>query len=146
MYGAALTLHIAASVLWLGSLAYLLFLLEPMAGTNDGERRLNMWAQALRRLAPWTWMCILALIVTGFYLVHTLGGFTGMTTGLWMMVAGAVVMIALFRLQYAVPYPHLMRGIREQKWEVAEFALGTIRKLVAATLVVGILTTSTAFL
>jgi uncharacterized membrane protein len=55
-------------------------------------------------------------------------------------------MMAIFKFIYSAPFRHLCRGVEEEKWEVADFALGTIRQLVAVNLVLGLITVLAATL
>ena len=48
-------------------------------------------------------------------------------------------MTAIFKFIYAAPFSHLKRGIEEKNNKVAAFALGTIRKLIAVNLGLGLL-------
>ena len=35
-----------------------------------------------------------------------------------------ILMMVIFKFIYVAPFKHLCRGVDEEKWEVAEFALG----------------------
>jgi uncharacterized membrane protein len=54
------------------------------------------------------------------------------------MLAIAVIMTGIFKFLYLAPFRHLRRGVEENNLKLAGFALGTIRKLVATNLVLGI--------
>ena len=54
------------------------------------------------------------------------------------MLGVAVVMTGIYKFLLLAPFRHLCRGVEEGNLKVAAFALGTIRKLVATNLVLGI--------
>ena len=136
----ALSLHVIAAVIWIGGLFFSYVLLRPALSDVDQAQRLAIWADVLRRFFPWVWMCIFVLLLTGFYLIFLLGGFTRIGLYVWIMLGVALVMILVFKFVYVAPFKHLCRGVEEEKWEVAAYALGTIRKLVAFNLALGIVT------
>lgn len=143
----ALTLHLLAAVIWVGGMFFAYALLRPVLGEIPAPQRLTIWADTLKKFFPWVWLCILVLLISGFYMIYLLGGFGAIGFYVYAMAGIAVVMIAVFKFVYAAPFRHLLRGVDEQKWEVAAYALGTIRKLVAVNLSLGVaaIVAATAF-
>ncbi len=143
MFSIALTLHILAAVIWIGGMFFAYCLLRPalesIAETIQGPQRLAIWAGTFKKFFPWVWLCIVVLLATGFYMIFLLGGFSATGIHVYLMLGLAVVMIVIFKFVYAAPFQHLCRSVEDEKWEVAAYALGTIRKLVAVNLSLGIL-------
>ena len=80
------------------------------------------------------------LFLTGFYLLFGLGGFGVVGNYVWVMLGLAVIMTAVFKFIYVAPFRHLKENISESgNQKVAVYALGTIRKLVATNLTLGII-------
>ncbi len=58
-------LHMVATVLWLGGLAAIQFLILPLAAANGRQSQAEALAQAQRRLDPLAWFSLALLIITG---------------------------------------------------------------------------------
>lgn len=140
MHSIALMFHILAAVIWVGGLFFCYALLRPALGTIDEQQRLTIWAKTLKKFFPWVWLCIVVFLATGFYMISLLGGFSAIGMHIYVMGGLAIIMIVIFKFVYAAPFQHLCRGVEEKKWEVAAFALGTIKTLVAINLLLGITT------
>lgn len=139
MYALALTLHLLAAVIWVGGMFFAYMLLRPVLDGVQAEQRLTLWAATLKKFFPWVWLCIVVLLGTGFWMIAILGGFSAAGGHIYAMMVIGIIMVVIFKFVYAAPFRHLLRGVEEQKWQVAAFALGTIRKLVAANLALGML-------
>lgn len=138
MISLLLVLHVLAAVIWIGGMFFAYALLRPALGSVDKEQRLTIWSLTLKKFFPWVWLCIVVLLASGFIMISLMGGFTVIGARVYMMMGLGIVMMAIFKFVYVAPFKHLCRGVEEQQWEVAAFALGTIRKLVATNLVIGI--------
>jgi len=136
----ALMLHVLAATIWVGGMFFAYCLLRPVLETMDQPRRLTIWANTFKRFFPWVWLCVAVLLVTGFYMISQMGGFPGIGNYVNLMGGLAAAMILIVKFTYVAPFKHLCRGVEEQKWEVALYALGTIRKLVLVNLILGVLT------
>ena len=143
MFSVALTFHVLATVVWIGGMFFAYCLLRPalqsITGTIDDSQRLSIWAATFKKFIPWVWLCIVVLLASGFYMIYLLGGFSVVGKHVYLMLAIAVVMIVIFKFIQVAPFQHLCRGVETEKWEVAKYALATIRKLVAVNLSLGIL-------
>jgi uncharacterized membrane protein len=149
MISLSLTIHILASVIWVGGMFFAYVLLRPALsaidqGTIDRGQRLVIWVSVFRKFFPWVWLCIVILLASGFLMISLMGGFGGIGNHVYIMMGLGILMMAIFKFIYVAPFKHLCRGVEEQKWELATYALGTIRKLVATNLVLGILTIAIA--
>ena len=112
--------------------------LRPVLGGRVPEERLQIWLQTFSRFFPWVFVSIGVLFLTGFVMIYQFGGFGAVGMYVYLMLGIAVVMTGIFKFIYLAPFRHLKRGVEEQNLKVAGFALGTIRKLVAVNLGLGI--------
>ena len=145
MISLSLTVHILASVIWVGGMFFAYVLLRPALGaidqgTIDSGQRLTIWVSVFKKFFPWVWLCIVMLLASGFLMISLMGGFGSIGIHVYIMMGLGILMMAIFKFIYVAPFRHLCRGVEEQKWELAAYALGTIRKLVATNLILGILT------
>ena len=139
MQTAVLWLHIISSLGWLSLTAAATWTYITKAGTSDPKQRLIDRAAVLGRLMPWTWVGIVTALATGTYMIVAIGDMSAITLPVIVMSAAGILMTAIFKFMHAAPWQHLGRGIREEKWEVAEFAQGTIRSLMVISLGIGII-------
>jgi len=145
----SLTVHVLASVVWVGGMFFAYVLVRPALGAIDqgtlnSEQRLVIWVSVFKRFFPWVWLCIVMLLASGFLMISLMGGFASIGNHVYIMMGLGVLMMAIFKFIYVAPFKHLCRGVEEQKWELAAYALGTIRKLVATNLILGFLTIAIA--
>jgi len=140
----ALALHILAAVVWIGGMFFAYVCLRPVLGGRQPAERLQLWSGVFGKFFPWVFVCIAVLFITGFLLIYTSGGFGAVGAYVYAMLAIAVVMTGIFKFIYVAPYRHLKKAVDEENYKVAAFALGTIRKLVATNLILGIVVIFTA--
>ena len=139
LFSLSKVLHVIAAMIWVGGMFFAYVCLRPVLGAREPADRLEAWVQVFGRFFPWVIACIGVLFLTGFHMIYQLGGFGAIGHYVWGMLAIAVVMTGIFKFLYLAPYRHLQRGLEESNYQVAGFALGTIRKLVATNLVLGML-------
>ena len=139
MQTAVLWLHIISALCWLALTAAATWTYITNSGTSDPKQRLIYRAAILGRLMPWTWVGIVTALATGTYMIVAIGDMSAITLPVIVMSAAGILMTAIFKFMHAAPWQHLGRGIREEKWEVAEFAQGTIRSLMVISLGIGII-------
>lgn len=145
MNSIALVFHILAVVIWIGGMFFAYVLLAPALVTIEDNQRLTIWASTLKNFFPWVWICIVVLLVTGFSMVYLSGGFSAAGIPVFAMMALTLVMIGIFKFTWVAPFRHMCRGVEQEKWEVAAYALGTIRILFAVNLGLGAATIVIAF-
>jgi len=135
----ATAFHVLAAAIWVGGMFFAYVCLRPALGASEPAERLTLWVNVFGKFFPWVWMCIFVLFLSGFYLIGQYGGFSGAGKYVIAMMTIAVLMTAIFKFIYVAPFRHLKRAVEEKDFPVAAFALGTIRKLVATNLVLGLL-------
>ncbi len=138
LYPVALALHVLSAIVWIGGMFFAYMCLRPVLGDREPAERLQIWVGVFKKFFPWVTVAIGLLFVSGFYLIYVNGGFSAIGYYVWAMLAIAVVMTGIYKFLLLAPFRHLCRGVEEQNLKVAAFALGTIRKLVATNLVLGI--------
>jgi uncharacterized membrane protein len=143
--GIAITLHLLATIAWIGGMLFAHFALRPAAATLEAPARLALWAQVFRRFFAWVWAAILVLFVTGLWMVLVpFQGFANVKLHVHAMLAIAVVMAVIFAWLFFVPYRRLRTALAAGETQVAAAALGRIRLAVSANLALGLLTTMVA--
>jgi uncharacterized membrane protein len=137
-----LTLHILAAVIWVGGMFFAHMVLRPTAMEQlDPPQRLPLWAGVFGRFFPWVWGCIVALLLTGYWLIF--GPFGGMgNVGIYIHIMNTtgLVMMGLFSYLYFIPYPRLKQAVNTQNWPEGAKNLNRIRLIVTTNLVLGIVT------
>jgi uncharacterized membrane protein len=115
-----LFVHLIAVTFWVGGMAVMHFAVRPAAVvTLEPPQRLPFMAGALSRFFVGVSIAVAAALVHGMF-----------TVGL--------VMMALFLHIRFAPYARLQRAVAAREWPVAAAQLGSIRKLVAVNLLLGV--------
>jgi uncharacterized membrane protein len=139
-------LHVLAAVIWVGGMFFAYMVLRPEAAAQlQPPLRLTLWSGCFGRFFPWVWGAVILLPTTGYYLIFA--GFGGMaTTPIHVHVMNGIglVMIALFIFLFFGPYAHLKRAVTAQDWPTGGARLATIRRIVGANLLLGLVTTVVA--
>ena len=131
-------LHIAAAVVWLGGIVFMLFALRPAAAQLPPPQRLPLIAQVLGNFFKRVWEGIAILLVTG--LVMLLGvGMNHAPLGWHLMFGTGLLMFALFGHLYFGPFRRLKLAVAAQDWPEGGLRVGQIAKLATLNLVLGTL-------
>jgi len=138
----AITLHVLATIVWIGGMLFAHFALRPAALALEAPQRLALWAGVFRRFFLWVWAAIAVLFVSGFWMVLVpFQGFVNVKLHVHLMLGIAVVMAVLFVYLFFVPYQHFRSATGSSDTARAAAALGSIRKIVSINLTLGIVTT-----
>lgn len=142
----AITLHILASVVWVGGMFFAYMALRPVAATLlEPPQRLPLWAQTFARFFPWVWGAVILLPATGYWMiVSVFRGFENVGLHVHIMQTTGIVMILIFLHVYFAPYRRLTRATAASDWSTAGKALGQIRRLIGINLILGLLTVTVA--
>ena len=136
----ALLLHLLSAVVWVGGMFFAYMALRPAAATTlEPPQRLSLWGAVFSRFFPWVGLAIALLLLTGFYLIHLLGGFSVVRSHVLLMLGIGVLMMLIFGHVYFAAFAKLKRFVAAQDWPAAGKALGQIRILVGINLSLGIL-------
>lgn len=132
-------LHLAAAIVWLGGIAFMLFSLRPAAAELLAPpQRLPLIAQVLHRFFTGVWLAVAILLITG--LVMLLGvGMKNAPVGWHLMLGIGMLMFALFGHLYFGPFRRLKLAVSASDWPEGGRRVGQIAKLAMANLVLGAL-------
>ena len=110
--------HLAAAILWLGGIAFMLFALRPTLGVLAPPQRLTLAAQVLRRFFTIVWVLVLLLFASGLgMLLHA--GAHDAPLGWHLMMGIGLVMFALFAHLFFAPCRRLQRAVAASDWPAA---------------------------
>ena len=139
MYTLAKLLHLAAAILLLGGMTFMLFILRPALGSlNQAADRLQLLAAVLQRFFVAVWGAIGALALTGGALFMMAGG-RGAPLG-WHAMAGlGLLMFLVFGHLYFAPYRRLQSHVAASAWPAAAAQAAQITRAVQVNFVLGVL-------
>jgi uncharacterized membrane protein len=138
----SILLHLLAAIVWLGGLVFALFALRPaVIAVLPPPQRALLTSWVLRRFFWLVTGAVVVLLATGIHLIIAEGGFAQARPGVLVMLAGGLLMMALFAF-VATPYDWKLRAlVVQEQWPAAGAQLEKSRKLVWFNLVLGILIT-----
>lgn len=140
-----LFLHLIAVTFWVGGMAVMHFAVRPAAVvTLEPPQRLAFMAAALSRFFVGVSIAVAATLVSGLWLLMAGGGFARVHWSVHGMFTGGLVMMALFLHIRFAPYPRLRRAVAAGDGPAAAAQLGSIRKLVAVNLTLGVVVVALA--
>ena len=143
----ALLFHLLAAVVWIGGMFFAYLALRPAAArVLQPPQRLALWRETLARFFIWVWVSIAVLYLTGVHMLAAAYGMRAAPGYVLAMSAIATVMTVIFAYVYFAPFRVLRREVEAQNWPAAGSALNRIRQLVAANLVLGLITVAVAAL
>lgn len=136
-----LAFHVVAAVIWVGGMFFAYVALRPSAGALDPALRLPLWHRVFSRFFPWVLACIVALLASGYGMVFLgFGGFGAVGIHVHVMQGTGIIMMMIFLHLYFAPWKRFRRAIAADDLAVAGRNLEQIRVLVAANLILGLLT------
>ena len=116
MRQASLFFHLAAAIVWMGGMTFMVLALRPVLTDQlQPPQRLQLMAAVLKRFFAVVLASIVVLLVTGLYLL--IGTGTGKPPPGWHAMAGlGLVMMLLFGHIYFSPYRGLQRAVAASDW------------------------------
>ena len=136
-----IALHVLAVVVWVGGMFFAYMVLRQSAGPLEPEARLMLWHRVFRRFFPWVWSSIVLLLASGYGMMFLyFGGFAGAGLHIHVMQGIGIVMMLLFLHLFFVPWRRFSDAVERKHFPEAVKHLGQIRRVVAANLVLGLLT------
>jgi uncharacterized membrane protein len=143
MMSLLISLHLLATVVWVGGMFFAHMALRPAAlATLEPPQRLPLWVTTFGRFFPWVWVAIILLLFTGLWMMFNyFGGMAGSPVYIHVMLGIGLLMMAIFMHIFFAPYQRLKRAVAAQDWPVAGRQLNQIRLLVTTNLILGLLTT-----
>lgn len=142
--GIAIPLHLLAAVIWVGGMFFAYMVLRPTAAALlPPEQRLPLWSQVFSLFFIWIWGAIITLLITGFWMIHQLGGMGGVDgvgVHVHIMLLTGIFMMLIFMHVFFNPFKKLKWAVAEHDWITGRNNLTQIRKLVLLNLVLGLFT------
>lgn len=132
-------LHSIAAVLWVGGMFFAYLCLRPAMGALEPPARCTLWRVALGRFFAVVWGCVVALLLSGFYLIGSVfGGMKNVGPHVHIMIAVGVLMMLLFMHVQFGPFRKLKAAVAAEDWPAAGAQVGRIRPVVAINLGLGL--------
>jgi uncharacterized membrane protein len=128
--------HLAAAIVWLGGMAFMLFALRPSVGTLPPPQRLNLVLATLSRFFSIVWGAIAVLLASGLAML-LLHGMKNAPLGWHLMLTIGLVMFALFAHLYFAPYRRLQRAVAQSDWPAGAEQVKAIARLAMVNFVLG---------
>jgi uncharacterized membrane protein len=134
-------LHLAAAIVWLGGMTFMLFALRPaLIAQLQGQARLELLAHILKRFFAIVLVAVAVLLLTGLHLYGAGAKAVGMPSiplG-WHLMAGlGITMILVFGHIYFAGFRGLKRAVEAANWTVAAAKAAQIHSLVVVNFVLG---------
>jgi uncharacterized membrane protein len=140
-------IHVLAALIWVGGMFFAYVVLRPAAvEVLEPPQRLRLWDTVFRRFFHWVWGAVGVLLVSGFYMLIQMGGFSGAPGYVHIMLAMGLAMMAIYAYVFFGCYMPFRLQVAKQQWKEAGAMLGRIRKLIALNLTLGLLTVCVAVL
>jgi uncharacterized membrane protein len=134
-------LHLAAGIVWLGGMAFMLFALRPvLVAQLEGAARLTFLAQVLQRFFAIVLGAIAVLLLTGLHLYGAGAKAVGMASiplGWHLMFGLGITMMLVFGHIYFAGFKGLKRAVAAANWPVAAGKAGQIHKMVVLNFILG---------
>lgn len=137
-------LHTLAAAVWVGGMFFAYMALRPSIGGLPPEQALPLWRRTLQRFLRWVALTVILLWATGLYMLFFVFGGFGASWHIDTMFLTALIMTALFFWLNHGPFRRFKKAADAGDFETAGGILQTVRKIVAANLVIGLLTVLTA--
>lgn len=136
----AIVVHVLGAVIWVGGMFFAWMVLRPVAGELlEPPTRLRLWLGVFDRFFPWVWTGVLALLVSGYWMViGVFGGFAAVGVHIHVMHAFGLVMSLLFFIVYFWFYRELGRAVQGEDWQRAALYLARIRRTVGINTLLGV--------
>ena len=136
-----IAIHVLAVVVWVGGMFFAYMVLRQSAGPLEPEARLALWHRVFRRFFPWVWSSIILLLASGYGMMFLyFGGFAGAPLYIHIMQGIGILMMLLFLHLFFAPWRRFGDAVERKHAPEAVKQLGQIRRVVAANLVLGLLT------
>ena len=129
-------IHLLGAVIWVGGMFFALLVLRPSLTVLEPPQRLALHEQVFKRFFRIIWHVMPLVLLSGYFMVFTLyGGFAGASPYIHIMHLTGLIMAGVFVWIYVGPWK---RFRTEPAGRPA--AANSIRKLILANLILGLLT------
>jgi len=130
-------LHLAAAIIWMGGMGFILLAMRAAAfAVLQPPARPQLLLASLQRFFPLVWISIALLLLTGLTLMLQVG-FASAPVGWHVMLGIGLVMMAVFAHIYFAPFRRAQRAAAAQDWAAVGRALQAIHPLVVLNFTLG---------
>lgn len=136
--GLALALHVLFAVIWVGGMFFAYVCLRPSLCDYDAQLKTTLWVNVLGRFFFWVRTASAVLLLSGLYMIWSLGGMKAVGPYVHIMLTLGIVMMMLFLHVYFAPFRRLKKAVSDQTYALAAAQVDQIRKLVAVNLFIGL--------
>jgi uncharacterized membrane protein len=144
VWGWVIAVHVLCAVVWVGGMFFAYVVLRPSLSALEPLQRIALHTQVFRRFFLVVWHAMPLILITGFAVLFGFyGGPAYVGWNIHLMMLLGLIMSAVFVFIVFGPYARFRRTTDRNR---AAAAMDTIRKLIAANLVLGIITIIVAFL
>lgn len=135
----ALTLHLLASIVWVGGMFFAHMVLRPAANALlEPPQRLPLMLRVFDGFFPWVWVSVVTLLGTGFWvffrIMHSKAGLY-----VHLMMGLGLLMTVLFLILWLAPYQRMHAAVASGDFPRAAAQLALIRRIIVTNLSLGIL-------
>ena len=146
MYLAIKLTHLAAAIVWLGGMTFILGALRPVAMAQlQPPVRLPFMAGVLGRFFVAVWASIAVLLLSGVFMLATVG-MKNAPAGWHLMLGLGLLMFAIFGHLYFGPWRRMKAAVAVANWPEAGRCMGQIHPLVVLNFVLGWLAVALVYL
>jgi len=144
-YALLKTLHVLATVLWVGGMMFAHFFLRPALAQLEPPQRLRLMHEVLRRFFAAVGVAALLTLVTGLWMIGRVakqavqsGGSFAMPLDWTVMAVLGVLMVAIFGHIRFVLFKRFAVAVTALDWSAGGAALAKLRTWVAINLALGV--------
>ena len=137
MYNTIVLIHLAAAILWMGGMGFMLLALRPAVLTLDGPVRAGLMLTVWRRFFTVVGASITVLLLTGAHLYVKAMQVGAATPGKHLMTGIGMLMVLLFGHMVFVSYRKYARALAASDTATAQRAAASIHKLVLINFCLG---------
>ena len=145
LYALLKTLHVLATVLWVGGMMFAHFFLRPALAQLDPPQRLRLMHEVLRRFFGAVGVAALLTLATGLWMIGRVakqavqsGGSFAMPLDWTLMAVLGVLMVAIFGHIRFVLFKRFAAAVTALDWPAGGVALTKLRTWVAVNLALGV--------
>lgn len=141
----AISLHLLATLVWVGGMFFAHMALRPAAMELDPPLRLALWRRVFGRFFPWVWTAIVVVLGSGYWMAlgptewGAFGGMQHVRLSVHVMSGIGVLMTLLFLIIWFGPYRRLKAALDAGDIPGAAAAQARIRLLMTINLTLGLI-------
>ena len=129
--------HLAAAIVWLGGMGFMLLALRPSLPSLEAPpQRLKLLSTVLRRFFALVWAAIGVLLLSGAYMYGRADA-QAVPLGWHLMSGIGVLMFLIFGHLYFSPYRRLQQAVAAADWPTAAGRATLIARLVSLNFALG---------